>query len=40
MYASKSNLPNAARKVKILGPLYGGTGVPDEVPVVVFGDGD
>jgi hypothetical protein len=39
MYDSKSYLPNDARKVLMLGPVYFGTGVPLEVPVVVFGYG-
>ena len=32
-------MPNGERKVLMLGPVYGGTGVPEEVPVVVFGEG-
>jgi hypothetical protein len=39
MYASRSYFQNSARKVPMLGPVYGGTGVPFGLPVVVFGDG-
>ena len=39
IYASRSNFPNGSKNVEILGPLYGGTGVPSFVPVVVLGEG-